>query len=235
MNYFAKKVAALSTWFSCPQLVWILLFLLLTSIFGTGLVIARFFVSGRFAYFNLVWNLILAWVPLGFAILACREKSSVRTVLVWGFLWLLFFPNCGYIVTDLVHLRERPPVPFWFDLVLIQSFILLGLVLGFVSLYKMQDLMANIIGRRASWLFVLLVIGLTGFGIYLGRVQRWNSWDLFVSPIALLTDIFSLMFRPHRRTAGIYSMLYASFLFAAYACLYLLTHFKNERRIVERN
>ncbi|MEO6183558.1 MAG: DUF1361 domain-containing protein [Verrucomicrobiota bacterium] len=218
---------------SSRQLVWLLLLLVAGSILGVGLVSARFIASGRFAYFNLVWNLILAWVPVGFAMLAWRLKASRLALLVCGFLWLLFFPNCGYILTDLVHLRERPPVPFWFDLVLIQSFILLGLVLGFVSLYKMQELVANFLGRWASWLFVLLVICLTGFGIYLGRVQRWNSWDLFVNPIDLLTDIFRLMFRPHRRTVGIYSLLYAGFFFTTYACLYLLTHFKTEKRAIE--
>lgn len=218
---------------SSRQLFWLLLLLIAGSVLGVGLVSTRFIASGRFAYFNLVWNLILAWVPVGFSILAWRLKTSRPALLICGFLWLLFFPNCGYILTDLVHLRERPPVPFWFDLVLIQSFILLGLVLGFISLYKMQHLVADFLGRWASWLFVLLVIGLTGFGIYLGRVQRWNSWDLFVSPIDLFTDIFRLMFRPHRRTVGIYSLLYAGFFFAAYACLYLLTHFKTEKQTIE--
>ncbi len=218
---------------SSRQLFWLLLLLVAGSALGVGLVGVRFFASGRFVYFNLVWNLILAWVPVGFALLAWRLKASRSALLICGFLWLLFFPNCGYLLTDLVHLRERPPVPFWFDLVLIQSFISLGLLLGFVSLYKMQDLVANFYGRKVSWLFVLLVIGLTGFGIYLGRIQRWNSWDLFVSPIDLFADIFRLMFRPHRRTVGIYSLLYAGFFFATYACLYLLTHFKAERPAVE--
>ena len=158
------------------QLFWLLLLLVTGSVLGVGLVGARFIASGRFAYFNLVWNLVLAWVPVGFAMLAWRLKASRSALLICGFLWLLFFPNCGYILTDLVHLRERPPVPLWFDLVLIQTFILLGLVLGFVSLYKMQNLVADFFGRWTSWLFVLFVLGLTGFGIYLGRVQRWNSW-----------------------------------------------------------
>ena len=219
--------------FPSRQQIWILLFLGAASIFGFILVIARFLASGRFAYFNLSWNLILAWVPVVFSILAWRLKTSTRAMLACGCLWLLFFPNCGYILTDLVHLRERPPVPLWFDLILIQTFILLGLVLGFVSLYKMQNLVAEFFGRWASWLFVLFVLGLTGFGIYLGRVQRWNSWDLFVNPIDLFTDIFRLMFRPYRRKVGIYSLLYAGFFFAEYACLYLLTHFKTEKPTVE--
>jgi uncharacterized membrane protein len=210
------------------QFAGILFFLVAASIIGTCLVGTRFFVSGRFAYFNLVWNLFLAWMPVGFSMLAWKFKSSRGALLIFGFLWLLFFPNSPYIVTDLVHLRERPPVPLWFDLVLLQSFICLGLILGFLSLYKMQGLVANFYGRFASWLFVLVVVGLTGFGIYLGRVERWNSWDLFVSPIALFSDIFRLLFPPYRRIVGIYSLFYASFFFAAYASLYLLMQIRIE-------
>lgn len=211
----------------------LLVLLFAASILGTGLVIIRFLFSGRYNYFNLVWNLFLAWIPVGFSMLAWKFKASRAALFLCGFFWLLFFPNSPYLVTDLVHLRERPPVPFWFDLVLLQSFVLLGLTLGFVSLHKMQSLVANFCGRRAGWLFVLIVLGLTGFGIYLGRVQRWNSWDLFISPIDLTTDIFKLMFRPYRRTVGVYSLLYAGFFFIAYACLYLLAGFKTERRTLQ--
>jgi uncharacterized membrane protein len=218
---------------SSRQLAWLLLLLAASSILGVALISVRFMVSGHFAYFNLVWNLVLAWIPVGFSMLAWRFKSSRLALVICGFLWLLFFPNCAYILTDLVHLRERPPVPFWFDLVLVQTFVLLGLALGFVSLYKMQDLAAHFFGRRTSWLFVLLVIGLTGFGIYLGRFERWNSWDLFVNPIDLCADIFRLMFRPHRRTVGIYSLLYSGFFLATYGCLYLLTCFKMEKQMTE--
>jgi uncharacterized membrane protein len=92
----------------------------------------------------------------------------------------------------------------------------------------MQQLVESFHGRWFGWAFVLIVIGLTGFGIYLGRVRRWNSWDLIISPIDLLTDIFRLFFRPHRRMAGVYSALHAVFIFIAYVSLYLLTHFKLE-------
>ncbi|MEO7300777.1 MAG: DUF1361 domain-containing protein, partial [Verrucomicrobiota bacterium] len=67
-------------------------------------------------------------------------------------------------------------------------------------------------------------IGLTGFGLYLGRVERWNSWDLFIHPVELLTDAFKLLLRPRRRITGLYSILYAGFLFIAYGFFYALTH-----------
>ena len=115
-------------------------------------------------------------------------------------------------------------MPLWFDIILFQSFICVALLLMFVSLYWMQNLVAHLYSRRVGWMFILLVIGLTGFGIYLGRVQRWNSWDLFVHPIELLSDAFQLLLHPRRRVTGLYSALYAGFIFIAYAFFYALTH-----------
>ncbi len=218
---------------SSRQLARLLLLLATGSFLGVALISVRFLASGHFAYFNLVWNLFLAWIPVGFSVLAWKLKTSRVSLFFCGFFWLLFFPNSPYLVTDLVHLHQRPPVPYWFDLVLLQSFVLLGLALGFVSLYKMQHLVGYLFGRRTGWMFVCVVLGLTGFGIYLGRVERWNSWDLFISPIELFADIFKLMFRPYRRTVGIYSLLYAGFFFISYACLYLLATFKTETRALE--
>lgn len=189
-----------------------------------SLSIFRIFYSARMTHANLVWNLFLACVPLGFSLLAWKFKDSKIKLLVCSACWLLFLPNAPYLVTDLVHLQSRPPVPFWFDIILFQSFICLGLLMTFLSLYWMQNLVAHLSNRRLSWLFVFFVIGLTGFGLYLGRVERWNSWDLFIHPVELLTDAFKLLLRPRRRITGLYSILYAGFLFIAYGFFYALTH-----------
>jgi len=203
-----------------------LLFLALTLASGVGvaLVAARFVVSHRFAYFNLVWNLFLAWLPLGFAFLAGRFHGSRRRLLACALLWLLFLPNSPYLVTDLVHLKPRPPVPLWFDILLVQSFVLTGLLLGFLSVYLMHRLVSHSYGRRIGWLFTLLILALTGFGIYLGRFERWNSWDLFTSPIALSADIWDMIRHPRaNKTAYVFSALCGTFLFLTYAAFYSLT------------
>ena len=72
-----------------------LVFLSLALASGTGIALAaaRFVVSDQVAYFNLVWNLFLAWLPLGFAFLAGRFRESPRRWLACSFLWLLFPPN----------------------------------------------------------------------------------------------------------------------------------------------
>jgi uncharacterized membrane protein len=107
--------------------------------------------------------------------LAGRFHGSRRHLLAFAFLWLLFLPNSPYLVTDLVHLKPRPSVPLWFDILLVQSFVLTGLLLGFLSVYLMHRLVTHAYGWKIGWLFTLLILALTGFGIYLGRFERWNS------------------------------------------------------------
>ena len=66
---------------------------------------------GYFAYAGLVWNLVLAWVPLVLASLLVvsyrRGRSRVELFAV-GFAWLIFLPNAPYVLTDFVHLAPGP-------------------------------------------------------------------------------------------------------------------------------
>ena len=216
----------------------IFLSLALASSVSVALVLVRFIPSHQFVYFNLVWNLFLAWLPLGFAFFAARLRASRLCFLALGFLWLLFLPNSPYLVTDLVHLKPRAPVPFWFDILLVQSFVLTGLLLGFLSLYLMHRLVSRFYGWRIGWVFTLVMIGLTGFGIYLGRFERWNSWDFFTSPFALSSDIFKLLIHPRaNKTAFVFTTLCASFLGLTYLALYALAalHRSEAPRVIINN
>src|ERR671936_2771776 len=135
---------------------------------------------------GLVWNLLLAWIPLGLALLLYDRRvrrAGIATLTGIGLLWLLFFPNAPYIVTDFEHLAGNTgEKKFWFDGVLIGTAATTGLLLGFVSLYLLQAIVRRRVGARCGWLFVFAALGLGSFGIYLGRVLRWNSWDIFVRP-----------------------------------------------------
>ena len=72
-------------------------------------------------------------------------------------LWLLFFPNAPYIFTDLIHLTSRHGGVCWADLCVVLLFALTGFLLGFVSLYLMQNIVTERMGRMAGWLFTLAV------------------------------------------------------------------------------
>ena len=51
-------------------------------------------------------------------------------------------------------------------------------------------------GKTVGWSVALGSLMLSGFGIYLGRFLRWNSWDAFTHPIALLKSMMGLFLHP---------------------------------------
>jgi uncharacterized membrane protein len=199
------------------------------SLTSTLLLAARVVHTRHLAYAFLVYNLALAWIPLGFALAAhaVSEWRSRLGVALTGFAlagWLLFFPNAPYLMTDLMHLRMQSNPLFWLDLVALQAFAWTGLALGFVSLDLVQRLVARRVGRAASWLFVGAVMGLSAFGVYLGRFRRWNSWDVARDPLGLVSDVAGMLLHPfaHAHVMAFSAML-AAFLLTAYAVVRSLT------------
>ena len=135
-------------------------------------------------YRFLVWNLFLAWVPFAFALGAyvLARRGGGPAVIALGVLWLLFFPNAPYMLTDFIHLSESPAAPLWYDALMLASFAWTALVLGFASLYLMQMIWQRAAGPVVAWLGVLAALGLASFGVYLGRFLGFNSWDALVRP-----------------------------------------------------
>lgn len=153
-----------------------------------GLYVARVFYSGAWTFGFLLWNAFLALVPWGLARLverASARRQRATTAALLG-AWLLFLPNAPYLVTDLLHLRARPPVPHWYDVLLLGTAALLGLLAGAFSLVRVQRVLRRHRGGRVARLVVLAAITLSGFGIYLGRFERFNSWDLILHPWTVL-------------------------------------------------
>jgi uncharacterized membrane protein len=175
-------------------------------LFNTALIIYRMYYSETIVYLFLIWNLFLAWIPyvLGLVIRLYGEKLRKISSYFILFVWLLFFPNALYILTDLYHLRVIDNMPLWYDLILILSFAFNGLFLGFVSLIYVQDFLQKKYSKVMGWIISLGAILLASFGIYLGRYLRWNSWDIISSPIGLFADIFGRIFNPteHPRVYG---------------------------------
>ena len=126
-------------------------------------------------------------------------------------------------MTDFVHLRPRPPIPLWYDLTLLFGAASTGLLLGLLSLYEVYRTVRRRASGRLAWLVALCAIGLGGFGIWLGRFQRWNSWDLFTNPIALARDTLYTLMHPAGfvRAAGI-TLLLSGVLLIGFALLLVM-------------
>lgn len=176
--------------------------------------LARWTWAGPGLWF-LPWNLLLAWIPWlsAQAIARWRARGALAAL---SAVWLLFLPNAPYLVTDLVHLRPRPPVPASYDVLLFASFALAGCALAWGAIELVHARVARAIGRARAAAAVAAVLLLTGFGVYLGRFGRWNSWDLLGRPRALLADAAGALGDPR---ALAFSLLFAAFVGAGYLLL----------------
>jgi uncharacterized membrane protein len=179
--------------------------------------------TGDAYYRFLVWNLILAWVPLAFAIAAySRARSRVDlSVAVLLVPWLLFFPNAPYLLTDFIHLGEGP-APLWYDALMLSAFAWTGLLLGFGSLYLVQMIVRRAFGRTVAWLAVLAALGLASVGVYVGRFLRLNSWDALLHPVRV-AEVYreQLSAVPARMAEALLALV--AFLLIGYLAVYSFT------------
>ena len=181
----------------------------LTALTGVclALLALRVRLAGEPAHGFLIWNVFLAWLPsaFGWAALRAHSLGSRLTAVAFGAAWLAFFPNAPYLVTDLVHLEAEPRARLLYDALLIGALGLLGLLLGAAALRPMHRRIDERFGALGS-VPLLVVMGLlTGFGVYLGRVRRWNSWAVLEDPVPLLTDVWMRLSDPlaHRGTLAV--------------------------------
>ncbi len=157
-----------------------------------ALLVIRLALGGEDALGWLAWNLLLAWAPLGLALAAALAPGSGS----WSALrspvlavWLLLLPNAPYLVTDLVHLEGRAPAVLVIDIPLFAAFAATGLVIFLVCLHLVHRQLLASTAPRAAWALTLACVWLSCAGMYLGRVLRWNSWDLLDDPGRRLTAL----------------------------------------------
>jgi len=178
--------------------------LALLSSYCIAILLYRVWYTSSILYGFLVWNLILAYVP--FFITNSIKTVQLKTLpfFVAFVIWLLFLPNAPYIITDIFHLKRQTSMPVWFDLLLVISFAFNGIVLFFLSVYDMYTILQKNFSVAKAWIITTCIFFLTGFGIYLGRFLRFNSWDVLSNPNILIVEIFDRIIQPvsHPRTWG---------------------------------
>ena len=181
-------------------------------------------------YLFLNWNLFLAFIPWLVSTLimvnpGLHGKKGMLFILLP--IWLLFFPNAPYILTDLFHLHVKAKAPIWFDLGLVLCFAWTGLSYGVISLMDIEILLS----KNFKWITVKYIISfllfVASFGIYLGRYLRWNSWDILDEPLGLLYDIGDRITNPfsYPRTWGM-TILFGALLNMMYWTIKLITEKK---------
>ncbi len=187
--------------------------------------------SGRYAF--LIWNLFLAWIPFMISYFTYTMTLNRRWIYVVipiaAFVWLIFFPNAPYILTDFQHLAySARDLPVWYDVMMLIWFAFTGLLLGVVSLFLMQEIVRREFGRWAGWAFVAMVAGLSSAGVYMGRFLRWNSWDILRNPTGIALYTFERAQNPSLQSVMFTGLFTAFFLFL-YITLYTFGHLLLER------
>lgn len=178
----------------------------LLNLYAAALIALRARVYGVRLYRPMLLNIGLSFLPvllaivfgIGFLVLTPlfgRAEEAVHgsgAVVIWVYLviatllWLVFFPNSVYLITELnfSHRAETTPVPLWYDIVQTLALTLSGIANAILSLAVVQTMVLVLIDRpdgrvpAASWVFAAAVIVLGAIGVYLGRYLRFNSWDI---------------------------------------------------------
>lgn len=202
--------------------------------------VLRGLVTGSIRYGFLLWNLFLAWVPYALSLLIVRMWSrpgppALRrpAVVATGLVWLFFYPNAPYILTDFIHViqvpvwirpeRSHPLITesavLWYDIILHSAFAFVGHIVGLISLMILQRTIRGRYGSHMAWGFAGAATLLGGYGIYLGRFVRFNSWDIFRDPAATVPVALSNLLNPK---AVLFSLAFAFFIFLTYLIVWSL-------------
>ena len=204
----------------------LLLLLGLSLALSVGLLAVRVLLTGQVAFGFLLWDLLLAFIPFGLSTMLglAAGRLRARVLLPVAAAWLLLFPAAPYLLTDLFHLQTRPGIAYWYDAALLLSCVWNGLVLAYFALLDMQQLVARRFGVLAGWGLAALALLLSSFGLYLGRVLRFSTWDALTNPFTLFYDILTRLLNPVASPASwTITLLYGLFLLLGYATLRLLT------------
>jgi uncharacterized membrane protein len=211
---------------------------------GLCLVLARWLLTGNVWFLvMLTWNAVLAWFPLGVVLIlrdliAARRIGRVGAWLGLG-VWLAFLPNAPYIITDLFHIQNLQAPLLWFDTLSIFLFATMGLLTGLYSTLLAHRLLSQLVVIRPRLVRQLLVWGLVlgaqalaGFGIYLGRWGRWNSWHVLTKPWILGQAVLDSLQTP---LALKMTLVYGFVLAGLYVAFWLFVEDTNGRQASSQN
>ncbi|NHF58138.1 DUF1361 domain-containing protein [Flavobacteriaceae bacterium TP-CH-4] len=193
--------------------------LMLSTAFALALLVFRIQLTQTYFYLFLVWNLFLAGIPFVISQALCHGRWLRNSKLLGTgsfLIWLLFLPNSPYIITDLVHLHDQASHLRWFDLFLVFVFALNGLVFGLLSLLDIYGLLAERYDRTVASYSLFKICLLSGFGIYLGRFLRFNSWDIVTKPTTLFHQAWFSMKEPKM---WLFTLAFGGFLWILFTLL----------------
>lgn len=144
---------------------------------------------------DLIWNMFLALVALDFSLIPYFIKNKAVKV-VAAILWLFFYPNTFYMLTDIVHMNFTSSV-LWDKSSLILymlyvSSILFGVLCGIESV-KNIVVIFKVKNYYIRMFFIAVLSFVSSFAIHIGRYARLNSWDIFTRPTVVIKEILDVI------------------------------------------
>ena len=164
----------------------------------------------------MAWNTFLALIP---ALLAWRLFTpDARRGPAWWLgaaTFIAFLPNAAYVLTDVIHLpadlrAAHPDLSLTLAvLVVYAGFAVVGFAAYAYSVLMLSRyLREQGLGRAGLIAAELSIHCLVAVGVVLGRVFRFNSWDLLARPGEVL-DVVRLP--PSERAIAVVALLVAAF------------------------
>ena len=195
-------------------------FILISSFFCFSFISFRVLYTQSIYFLFLVWNLVLAFIPLGISsYILGHPKLKKPFVLILLIVWLLFLPNAPYIITDFIHLQRSHTAFIWLDVLVIGSFAFVGLTAFYLSISNFKVIIATHFKVKLLKPLLVLIYFLCGFGIYLGRYLRFNSWDIISHPKQLLFYIIDISIINVDKNMYVYTFFFGSVLWASHILL----------------
>ncbi|KGB51130.1 membrane protein [Leuconostoc mesenteroides P45] len=172
----------------------------------------------HFTFLN--WNIFLALLPMDFAIIVnISKRRSIQ--IIFSLLWLLFYPNTMYMITDFIHLQYvgiglNARVQY-FNYAVLATGVFIGVVLGMLSIELM---LKHYFHKNQEILQLALLFGLSlisSIGIYLGRFLRLNSWDVFTQTHRVVGAVVS--------SASLHMVVFVTLFAGVQFAILVISHF----------
>lgn len=156
----------------------------------------------------MAFNTFLGYIPIEISFHLPRFADR-RSLLFWlmTLLWLLFYPNAPYVMTDLFHLswlhphtnvsgilKSSPSIWLIFAIMMISAFVCV--LIGSLELLNTSSLIAKVLLPKHPELRYLLMVLFTfcsSVGIYIGRFLRLHSVYMLITPSWFFRQIFGAL------------------------------------------
>lgn len=195
-----------------------------------------FLATKKTMHLMFAWNVILAFVPLLLGEVLRKKNLKKIWFGVVFCLWVLFYPNTIYLLTDLIHLRQEwfyegvvtnpvYSVTSWLIYFNLLTLALFGLWSGGLAYLGIENsLRPWMKGRKQMMIFRMILSIATACAIYIGRILRFNSWDV-LRPVKLIQETLASM----TWFTVFFVLMFAGFIFLVLSfCSWLVTLIKDQ-------